>query len=75
MPAPVTLIAQDGDTLDDLAWREARLGPDALVPLFKANPRLCEKTVLSAGDRVTIPPALLSNPAPSRTIARVQLWD
>lgn len=75
MAAPVTLIAQDGDTLDDLAFREAGLGPMALVALCNANPRLSERVVLSAGDRVIVPPELYQQPAQSRTRSRTQLWD
>jgi phage tail protein X len=75
MPAPVTLIAQDGDTLDELAWRDASLGPSALVALCNANPRLSERVVLNAGDTVIVPTELYQQPAQSRTRSRTQLWD
>jgi phage tail protein X len=75
MAAVVTLIAQDGDTIDSLAWREATLGPESLVLICNANPRLSERVVLAAGDLVIIPPALIAGKTPATMRPRIELWD
>lgn len=69
------LIAQDGDTLDELIWREARLGPAALPGVFAANLGICERLVLSAGDVVNLPDAVLSGETAKTVTTRVALWD
>ena len=69
------LIAQDGDTVDGLIWREARLGPAALTAVFAANRGICERQTLSAGDVINLPTAVLARDTPQPTQNRVQLWD
>lgn len=77
------LTAHDGETLDGLLWRTARRGPEALPAVFAANPRICERLTLSAGDVVILPDALLSGEAsafaepfaPTLPPERVHLWD
>jgi phage tail protein X len=73
------LVAHDGETLDGLLWRAARRGPETLPVVFAANPRMCERVTLNAGEVVILPDALLSSEeapfAPAATPARVNLWD
>lgn len=69
------LIAQDGDSLDEVIWREAQLGPEALPAIFAANPGICEELTLSAGQRVALPAQSdfsIAAPSPKNTVA---LWD
>jgi phage tail protein X len=69
------LIAHDGDTLEGVIWREARLGPAALPAVFAANPGLCERLTLSAGEIVKLPPAVLAGDVTQPQTSRVNLWD
>lgn len=69
------LIAHDGDTLEGLIWREAKLGPPALPAVFAANLGICERQTLSAGDVVNLPPDIFARATPAQTQNRVQLWD
>ncbi|MES2339598.1 MAG: tail protein X [Pseudomonadota bacterium] len=67
------LIARDGDTLDDLLWRERALGPDALASVLAINPGLAALgAVLTAGTSVVLPALPRSNAPPVLEI--VQLW-
>ena len=69
------LSAYEGETADGALHRATGLGPAALPALFAANPRLCERVTLDAGERVFLPATLISAPASTPTRARVQLWD
>jgi phage tail protein X len=72
MPTP--LIARAGDTLDELAWREAGLGPADLPSLLTANPGLADHgPTLPAGAVVMLPAG--STVAVPATLPLVQLWD
>lgn len=75
MAAAVTLMARDGDTLDELAWRDAGMGPETLPAFLTANPRLCEQLVLTAGTTVIVPPQLITAPAAVPTRKMTNLWD
>jgi phage tail protein X len=63
--------AHQGESLDGLIWRTARLGAAALPAIFAANPGICETLTLSAGQPVNIPE--ITNPTPTTT--RVSLWN
>lgn len=67
------LIAKQGDTLDELIWRERAIGPDLLDVVLTANPGLADLgPILPIGTAVTLP--LIAAPVtPSRDI--IQLWD
>lgn len=68
-----TLTAAQGDTLDELLWRERGLGPDALAAALAANPGLADLgAVLPLGTPVIVP-AIATPAAPTREI--VQLWS
>jgi phage tail protein X len=67
------IIAQQGDTLDALLWRERGLGPADLTTVLEANPGLADLgTVLPLGTAVSIPATATPTP---RTLPLVQLWD
>jgi phage tail protein X len=63
--------AHEGESLDGLIWRTARLGAAALPAIFAANRGICERLTLSAGETVNIPE--ITNPTPTTT--RVALWN
>ncbi len=75
MAAAVTLMARDGDTLDELAWRDAGMGPESLPAFLTANSRLCEQVILTAGTRVIVPPELIAAPGEIPTRKMTNLWD
>ncbi len=68
----VHLTAQQGDTLDQLAWRELGMGSADIGPLLLANRGIADLgAVLPEGTIVTVP-----DPSPTAdTLAIVQLWD
>lgn len=67
------LISAQGDTLDELLWRERGLGAEALDAVLSANPGLGDLgAILPIGTPVLIP--TIATPAiPVREI--VQLWS
>jgi len=67
------LHARQGDTLDELLWRERGLGADALDAVLAANPGLADfGPVLPIGTPVTIPTIA----APTVQVREiVQLWS
>lgn len=74
MPAEQTLVAQSGDKLDLLLWREAGLGPGEISRVCDANPGLADLgPILPLGTIVTVP-ATADTSAP-RTLPLIQLWD
>ena len=68
------LIARAGDTLDDLAWREAGLGPADLPDVLIANPGLADTGPLILAGTVVVLPADRVAPV-TATLPLVQLWD
>jgi len=73
MAAVDRLIALQGDTLDELLWRERSLGADALDAVLAANPGLADLgTILPLGTSVIIP-AIAAPTVQVRDI--VQLWS
>jgi len=68
------LIARAGDTLDDLAWREAGLGPADLPDVLIANPGLADHGPLIRAGTVVVLPADRVQPV-TATLPLVQLWD
>lgn len=67
-----TLTAQQGDTLDQLIWRDAGLGADDLGRILAANTDIADHgEILPIGTTVTIP-AIASEP---RLRPLIQLWD
>jgi phage tail protein X len=72
LAAPMTVTAQDGETLDALVWRVLGRGPGAVEPVLEANPGLADLgCVLPRGRKVLIPVAA---DAPAATPS-VSLWD
>ncbi|HEX8446292.1 MAG TPA: tail protein X [Sphingomonas sp.] len=66
------LHARQGDTLDELAWRERGLGPADLPALLDANAGVAGLgAVLPIGTAIRVP---LSAPT-TATRAVVNLWD
>ena len=56
MAAAQRLRSKQGDTLDQLLWREAGLGPGELTRVLDANPGLADSgKVLPLGTVVLIP--------------------
>ncbi|MDA5192808.1 tail protein X [Govanella unica] len=67
-----TLTAQQGDTLDQLIWRDAGLGANDLGRILAANTGIADHgEILPIGTTVTIP-AIASEP---RQRPLIQLWD
>jgi phage tail protein X len=74
MPAEQPLKAQQGDTLDQLLWREAGLGPADWTRVLDANPGLADAgTVLPLGTVVIVPASAEQRSA--RVLPLVQLWS
>ena len=64
--------AQQGDTLDELAWRERGLGPADLGALLDANPGAgALGPILPIGTAIVVP----ATPPAAPTRAVVNLWD
>lgn len=68
-----TLRARQGDTLDELLWREMGLGPADLPAVLDANPGIATDVQLAIGAIVTVPAAQNSPATPTRDL--VNLWD
>ncbi|WP_313539782.1 tail protein X [Sphingomonas sp.] len=67
------LTARQGDTLDELLWRERSLGPEALDAVLAANPGLADRgPTLPIGTPVTLP-LIAAQALPVRET--VQLWS
>jgi phage tail protein X len=67
------LTARQGDTLDELLWRERGLGPEVLDAVLTANPGLADRgDVLPIGTTVTVPETATQIVTVSET---VQLWS
>lgn len=73
MAATVPLVAQQGDTLDLLLWRERGLGPADIPAILDANPGLAAiGLVLPLGTIVQVP--AVTTPAQT-SLPLIQLWD
>jgi phage tail protein X len=68
------LTARAGDTLDELAWRDAGLGPADLPDVLIANPGLADRGPLLPAGTVVVLPAGRAAPV-TATLPLVQLWD
>lgn len=67
-----TLTAKDGDTLDQLLWRDAGLGSESVAPVLAANQNLANLgAILPTGTEISIP----DDVPKSATSDIVQLWD
>lgn len=67
------LTSIQGDTLDELLWRERGLGAEALGEVLAANPGLADLgATLPIGTAVLVP-AIAAPAVPVRDI--VQLWS
>ncbi len=74
MAAAQRLRSKQGDTLDQLLWREAGLGPGELTRVLDANPGLADLgPILPVGTVVTVP-ATVSSSA-TRVLPLIQLWS
>lgn len=72
MAALDTVIAQQGDTLDLLIWRERSLTAADLGAVLEANPGLAAAgATLPLGTVVAIP----ATPPAAETLPLVNLWD
>ncbi len=68
-----TLTARQGDTLDELLWRERGLGAADIGPTLAANPGIADLgPVLPLGTAVDVPAS--ATPAPT-ALPLIQLWD
>ncbi|WP_062731886.1 tail protein X [Sphingobium abikonense] len=68
------LVARQGDTLDQLLWREAGLGPGKITPVLDANPGLADLgSILPLGTVVIVPAS--EEAATTRTLPLIQLWS
>jgi phage tail protein X len=68
------LRASQGDTLDELLWREMNLGPADLPAVLAANPGIADAgVVLPTGTVVTVATAQASPTTAVRPL--IQLWD
>jgi phage tail protein X len=66
------ITARQGDTLDELAWRERGLGPADLGTLLDANPGIAAAgAVLPIGTAIIVPVTAPASP----TRAVVNLWN
>lgn len=67
------LRARQGDTLDELLWREMGLGSADLPAVLAANPGIASAVVLPLGTVVTVPAAQSTPATPTRDV--VNLWN
>jgi len=68
-----TLTSAQGDSLDDLLWRERGLGPDVLGKVLEANPGLADLgEILPLGTKVIVP-VIAKQAVATREI--IQLWS
>ncbi|WP_436300752.1 tail protein X [Variovorax paradoxus] len=69
---PITVIAQQGDTVDLLCLRHLGSTAGVTEAVYALNRGLAERgPVLSLGQAVALP----DRPTNSPTVATVQLWD
>jgi phage tail protein X len=69
---PITVIAQQGDTVDLLCLRHLGTTAGVTEAVYELNRGLAERgPVLALGQDVTLP----DRPTTSPTVATVQLWD
>ena len=67
------LRSRQGDTLDELLWRERSLGPEDLSRVLDLNPGLADRgAVLPIGTAVNVPDAVQPT---TPTLPLIQLWD
>lgn len=70
------LVSLEGDTLDQLIWREASLGPTEITRVLDANPGLADLgTILPLGTVVTIPTAATQSASATRVLPLIELWS
>lgn len=76
MAAAQRLRSKQGDTLDQLLWREAGLGPGELTRVLDANPGLADSgKVLPLGTVVLIPARATTSTSANRVLPLIQLWS
>lgn len=67
------LVSRQGDTLDELIWRERALGAADIAGVLASNPGLADLgPVLPIGTHVTVPAS--ATPA-ANVLPLIQLWD
>jgi len=67
------LRSRQGDTLDELLWRERSLGPEDLSRVLDLNPGLADRgAVLPIGTPVNVPDAVQPT---TPTLPLIQLWN
>ena len=67
------LRSRQGDTLDELLWRERSLGPEDLSRVLDLNPGLADRgAVLPIGTSVNVPDAVQPT---TPTLPLIQLWN
>jgi len=76
MAAAQRLRSKQGDTLDQLLWREAGLRPGELTRVLDANPGLADSgKVLPLGTVVLVPATATTSPSANRVLPLIQLWS
>ncbi|MBO9725153.1 MAG: tail protein X [Novosphingobium sp.] len=76
MAAAQRLRSKQGDTLDQLLWREASLGPGDLTRVLDANPGLADRgKVLPLGTVVIVPATATKTASANRVLPLIQLWS
>lgn len=70
--SPMTVLAQAGETLDQLVWRAIGMAAPAVEAVLAANPGLADLGPFLPRATPVIIPVGSDAPAPSRL---VQLWD
>lgn len=76
MAAEQRLIAQQGDKLDQLLWRDAGLGPGEISRVLDANPGLADLgTILPLGTVVIVPGTAAQDGNANRVLPLIQLWS
>lgn len=76
MAAAQRFRSKQGDTLDQLLWREAGLGPGELTRVLDANPGLADSgKVLPLGIVVLIPATATTSTSANRVLPLIQLWS
>jgi phage tail protein X len=68
------LVALQGDTLDQLLWRDAGLGPGEITRVLDANPGLADHgPTLPLGTVVDVP--VIAQASATRVLPLIQLWS
>ena len=76
MAAAQRLRSIQGDTLDQLLWRDAGLGPGELTRVLDANAGLADLgPILPIGTVVLIPATATKTASATRVLPLTQLWS